>query len=99
MSGCSQRARISTTPAVAVATSGDYRRGFESAGIRYSHTIDPRNGYPVKHGLASVSVLHPECMISDALATAMMVLGLDAGMAYAKTLQSAVRFIVREEPG
>jgi thiamine biosynthesis lipoprotein len=84
---------------LSVATSGDYRRGFESAGIRYSHTIDPRNGYPVKHGLASVSVLHPECMIADALATAMMVLGLDAGMAYAKKLQSAVRFIVREEHG
>jgi thiamine biosynthesis lipoprotein len=38
-------------------------------------------------------------MTADALATAMMVLGLDAGMAYAKKLQSAVRFIVREEHG
>src|SRR5690606_37277231 len=41
---------------LAVATSGDYRRYFEDAGQRYSHTIDPRSGAPVAHALASVSV-------------------------------------------
>jgi thiamine biosynthesis lipoprotein len=81
---------------LSVATSGDYRRYFEHQGQRYSHTIDPRTGYPVQHGVAAVTVIHPECMIADALATAMTVLGLEAGMAYAKQLHVAARFIVRE---
>lgn len=84
---------------LSIATSGDYRRYFEVAGKRYSHSIDPRTGYPVEHGVASVTVLHPECMIADALATAMTVLGLEAGMMYAKQLHAAARFIVREEKG
>ena len=50
----------------------------------YSHTIDLRTGCPVDHGLASVTGLHPECMIADALATALMVLGAAAGLAYAR---------------
>jgi len=82
---------------IAIATSGDYRQYFEVAGQRYSHSIDPRTGYPVQHGVASVTVLHPECMIADALATAMTVLGLEAGMQYAKQLHVAARFIVRDE--
>lgn len=82
---------------IAIATSGDYRQYFEVAGQRYSHSIDPRTGYPVQHGVASVTVLHTECMIADALATAMTVLGLEAGMQYAKQLHVAARFIVRDE--
>jgi len=84
---------------VSIATSGDYRRYFEIEGQRYSHSIDPRTGYPVQHGVASVTVLHPECMIADALATAITVLGLEAGMAYAKSLCAAARFIVRDNDG
>lgn len=84
---------------LSIATSGDYNRYFEHEGKRYSHTIDPRTGYPVQHGVASVTVLHPECMIADALATAMTVLGLEEGMTYAKQLHTAARFIVREEHG
>ncbi|MBY0574612.1 MAG: FAD:protein FMN transferase [Undibacterium sp.] len=87
---------IAALHGLAIATSGDYRRYFEIAGQRYSHSIDPRNGYPVPHGVASVTVLHPECMIADALATAMTVLGLERGMEYAKQLHVAARFIVRE---
>lgn len=82
---------------LAIATSGDYRRYFMYEGKRYSHTIDPRTGYPVQHGVASVTVLHPECMIADALATAMTVLGIEAGMDYATRLHVAARIIVREE--
>ena len=82
---------------LAIATSGDYNRYFTVDGQHFSHTIDPRTGYPVQHGLALVTVLHPECMIADALATAMTVLGPEHGMNYARQLHVAARFLVREE--
>lgn len=63
----------------AMATSGDYRNYFEKQGKRYSHTIDPRTGRPIEHRLASVSVIHQSCMTADALATAITVLGPEAG--------------------
>ena len=84
---------------MAVATSGDYRNFFESDGRLYSHTIDPRTGYPVEHQLASVSVLHKSAMMADGLATAMTVLGPDEGMAFAKDHELAVFFIVRTNKG
>jgi thiamine biosynthesis lipoprotein len=65
----------------AVATSGDYRNYRVVDGQRVSHTIDPRSGMPLQHGLASVSVLAPTCMMADALATACMVMGLEEGLA------------------
>ncbi len=60
---------------VGVATSGDYRNFIEHEGKHYSHTIDPRSGYPVSHNLGSVTVLHQSTAIADAWATAFMVLG------------------------
>lgn len=62
---------------MALATSGNYRKYFEENGIRYSHTIDPKTGYPVKHTLLSASVLADECWKADGYATAFMVLGLE----------------------
>lgn len=81
---------------LSIATSGDYRRYFTVDDQRYSHSIDPRTGYPVQHHLASVTVLHAECMIADALATAMTVLGPVQGMDYARQLHVAARFLIRE---
>jgi thiamine biosynthesis lipoprotein len=59
----------------AVATSGDYRNYYEVDGQRYSHTIDPRTGRPIRHGLASVTVVHESAMLADGWATALNVLG------------------------
>jgi thiamine biosynthesis lipoprotein len=84
---------------LSVATSGDYRQQWEHEGKRYSHTIDPRDGHPLQHSLASVTVLHPECMKADALATAMLVMGLPAGLAYAEQLGLPCRFISRSATG
>ncbi|NYE23233.1 FAD:protein FMN transferase [Pigmentiphaga litoralis] len=84
---------------LAVATSGDYRRYFEVNGERFSHTIDPRTGYPVASRVASVTVLHPECMVADALATALTVLGEQDGPAWAGRNGLAARFVVREGKG
>lgn len=69
---------------MAISTSGSYRKFYEENGIRYSHTIDPSTGYPVKHTLLSVSVLAKDCMTADAYATALMVMGLDKSKAYLK---------------
>jgi thiamine biosynthesis lipoprotein len=82
-----------------IATSGDYRRYFEDAVGRHSHTIDPRSGHPVSHRLASVTVLHPLCMHADALATALAVLGPQHGMAYANRHGLAALFVVKSEDG
>ena len=55
-----------------MATSGDYRNfKIDASGRRISHTIDPRSGRPVEHGLASVTVIRPTCAEADALATAL----------------------------
>ncbi|MBW6490877.1 MAG: FAD:protein FMN transferase [Lentimicrobium sp.] len=61
----------------ALASSGNYRRYFVKDGIRYSHTINPKTGFPVNHTLLSVSVLANDCMTADAYATAFMVMGLE----------------------
>ena len=65
---------------MAVATSGSYRKYFEEDGIRYSHTIDPKTGYPVRHSLLSVTVLASDCATADAYATAFMVMGMEKSM-------------------
>jgi FAD:protein FMN transferase len=80
---------------LAIATSGDYRRT-EAQG---SHTIDPRTARPIANGVASVSVLHASCMHADAWASALTVLGPDAGMALAEREQLSVRMIVRTTDG
>ncbi|AOY94974.1 thiamine biosynthesis protein ApbE [Cupriavidus sp. USMAA2-4] len=84
---------------LAVATSGDYRRYFDCGGRRYAHTLDPRTGYPASHALASVTVLHAECMLADALSTALTVLGPEAGLAFARGRQLAARFLLRTPHG
>jgi thiamine biosynthesis lipoprotein len=83
----------------AVATSGDYRNYFEKDGRRYSHTIDPKTGYPVTHRLASVTVIADTAAEADALATAFSVMGSDQAMRYAKAYNVAAYFIVKEREG
>lgn len=82
-----------------MATSGDYRNYYERDGVRISHTIDPRDGRPIRHGLASVTVLHPETMWADAWATALDVLGPEAGFDRAEAEGLPAYFIVREPGG
>jgi thiamine biosynthesis lipoprotein len=84
---------------LAVATSGDYRRYFELDGQRYSHTIDPRNGMPIANDLASVTVVHAQCMAADAWSTALTVLGREHGLRLAERQGLAARFVAREADG
>lgn len=82
-----------------MATSGDYRICFHQDGRRYSHEIDPRKGRPVEHGLALVSVVAPDCMFADAMATALLVLGPEEGWALAQRLDLAAYFVQRQSDG
>ena len=67
-----------------VATSGNYRNFFEVDAQQYSHIIDPTSGWPIKHNLVSVTVLHEQAVWADALATAFSVLGLEQSLVLAK---------------
>ncbi|NIR29770.1 MAG: FAD:protein FMN transferase [Gammaproteobacteria bacterium] len=89
--------RILALDGTGVATSGDYRNYFERQGRRYSHTIDPRTGAPIEHALASVTVVHASAMRADGMATALMVLGPEAGYRLAEREKLAALFIVREK--
>lgn len=79
----------------AVATSGDYRHFVTVKGHRLSHTIDPRRAAPLLGAPASVSVLAASCAQADALATALMVMGQEAGLALARRHGFSALFILR----
>jgi thiamine biosynthesis lipoprotein len=64
----------------AVATSGDYCRGFEHGGTFYSHILDPRSGWPIKTGCGSATVIAPTCTEAGILSTAALILGADEGV-------------------
>lgn len=82
-----------------IATSGDYRNYFEDNGVRYSHIIDPNTGYPIKHRLVSVTVIHQSAMTADGLATAISILGPERGFEVVKQHQIAAMLIVKTDTG
>jgi thiamine biosynthesis lipoprotein len=80
---------------LAVATSGDRWHAFEQHGQIYAHTIDPRSGAPVRHAPAAVTVIAADAMHADAWATALTVMGVEEGFAFAEERNLAVRFVAR----
>jgi thiamine biosynthesis lipoprotein len=60
-----------------IATSGNYRNYIEEGGRRFTHIIDPKNGYPEETNLLSVTVIADDCATADAFATAFMVMGIE----------------------
>lgn len=82
-----------------IATSGDYRRYTDYDGRRYAHTIDPRTGVPLENPLCSVSVVHADCMAADAYATALLVMGAEAGMRFAEENRIPAVFVLRTRDG
>ena len=81
----------------AMATSGDYRNYYEIDGIRYSHEIDPRTGYPAQTGVASATVVATNCMDADALATALIIMGAESGLQFIEKLDGVEAFLILRE--
>ena len=82
----------------AISTSGDYQKFFrDAAGRRFAHIFDPRTGRPVQHRVGGVSVVAPDSMTADALATTLFVLGEKDGLAFVESWAAAgALFIVRQ---
>jgi len=78
----------------ALSTSGSYRKFFEESGNRYSHTIDPKTGYPVNHSLLSVSVLASDCCTADAWATVFMVMGRERSLEFLKQQEKLEAYFI-----
>jgi len=79
------------------ATSGDYRNFFEVDGVRYSHVIDPRTGFPVSNGVVSASIITGDCTMADGLATAVLVMGVQKGLELIDRLDGVEGLIVVEQ--
>lgn len=71
----------------AVATSGNYEKFITINNKRYSHTIDPKTGYPIS-GIKSVTILAENAEIADALATPVTVMGIEVGMNFINQLKT-----------
>ena len=84
----------------ALATSGNYRKFYLKDGKKYSHTIDPTTGYPVEHNLLSATVVADNCAKADAVATALMVMGLERAKSFlAKNTEYQGLLIYEDEKG
>lgn len=77
-----------------IATSGNYRKYYEENGIRYSHTIDPKTGYPVQHSLLSASVMAENTAVADAYATAFMVMGFEKSREFLENQKNLEAFFI-----
>lgn len=80
----------------AIATSGDYRRWVDIGGKRYAHTMNPALQQPLSNTLAAVTVLASTCMLADAWATALLVLGEVEGPALARARGMDALFVLRD---
>lgn len=83
----------------ALATSGNYRNFYEVNGQKYSHTINPKTGYPERNTLLSASVFAADCTTADAYATAFMTMGLERALALAEELPALDAYFIYSLPG
>ncbi|WP_448649396.1 FAD:protein FMN transferase [Pseudomonas corrugata] len=81
----------------AIATSGDYRHWVDVAGQAYAHTMNPATGAPLCNPIAAVTVVAASCMLADAWATALMVLGETEGPRLAQERGMDALFVLRDE--
>lgn len=83
---------------IAMATSGNYRNFYVKNGRKYAHTIDPHTCMPVSHTLLSATVLAADCATADALATSMMVMGLDSAQALCSRHPEIQAYLIYQAP-
>ena len=82
-----------------IATSGTYRQNYQPDGRRYSHLIDPHTARPITHRTVSVSVRDADCAHADGWATALNVLGVEAGLQLADRFGLAAQFVFERSDG
>ena len=82
----------------ALATSGNYRKYYSVKGVKYSHTINPKTGFPERSKLLSATVIAPDAMTADAYATVCMVLGLEKGLALIESLPNLEAYFIYGDP-
>ncbi len=86
-------------PFLAMASSGNYRNYWKDKTERFSHTLNPNTGRPMKGKLEAVSVLAGNCMLADGIATALMASGLEKGLVMAKRYKISAFFWVKTDRG
>ena len=79
---------------MACATSGDYQQYYIHEGEKYSHLINPKTGYPIRHEVTSVTVIAENCMLADACATAAIVLGKEKGLAFIESMKDVEAYFI-----
>jgi thiamine biosynthesis lipoprotein len=79
-----------------VATSGSYNNYFTLENTNYSHIINPKTGYPIKHDLVSATIVAKDCATADAIATAVMVKGFNLGLEWINSLPDIECLLVKE---
>ncbi|OQX99672.1 MAG: hypothetical protein B6I24_02075 [Bacteroidetes bacterium 4572_128] len=82
-----------------LATSGSYRNFYEEKGVKYSHTINPKTGYPVRDSLLSVTVITEDCIFADAIATAFMVMGLEKTKIFLEKNTNLQAYLIYNDKG
>ena len=82
---------------ISIATSGTYNNSFLYKGDRYSHLIDPVTGYPIKHDIISATILANNCADADAIATAVMVKGYDAGLYWIDSMPDVECLLIKKD--
>lgn len=83
----------------AVSTSGSYRNYYELDGRRYSHIIDPKTGMPITHRMVSATVIAETALEADGWDTALMVMGSEKALQFAKQNQLAVYLVTKTDKG
>jgi len=82
----------------ALSTSGNYRAFYVEDGVKYSHEIDPKTGFPARNTLLSTSVVCDDCITADAYSTAFMVLGLEKSKELLKKLKGMEVYFIYSNP-
>lgn len=82
-----------------IVTSGNYRKFYIRDGRKYSHTIDPRSGFPVQHSLLSATIVAPDAFTADAYATYCMVVGLDEAKCFLESAEDLEGCLIYDDGG
>jgi FAD:protein FMN transferase len=83
----------------ALSTSGNYRKFYVEDGVKYSHEIDPKTGYPAKNTLLSATILADECALADGIATASMIIGKDRTIKLLETHPEIDAYLIYSDEG